>query len=77
MIYTDIFNIKHENAKVVDTHNSFNRIFVIENTNGVRYTCLRENAPVMPKSATHFKTLRSKNAPLNYLSPYFTGKRVK
>ncbi|WP_261910493.1 hypothetical protein [Lentilactobacillus hilgardii] len=79
LIYTDIFSIKHKDAKVINTKNDFNRIFVIEDKNGVRYTCLKQNAetPVKTKWAGKFKPLNPKLAPLNYLTPYFTGRRTK
>jgi hypothetical protein len=77
LIYTDIFSIKHKDARVINTKNDFNRIFVIEDKNGVRYTCLKPDAQKMPKMTSHFKTLKAKSAPLNYLTPYFTGKRTK
>lgn len=77
MTYTDIFNIKHSNARVINTQNDFKRIFVIEDVNGIRYTCLKPNAPQAPKAISHFKSLDPKNAPLNYLTPYFTGKRIE
>ncbi|GHP13029.1 hypothetical protein YK48G_04540 [Lentilactobacillus fungorum] len=75
MSYIDIFNIKHENAKIVNTRNDFNRIFIIEDTNGVRYACLKTDAPEATKTINHFKPLKPECAPLNYLTPYFTGKR--
>ncbi|KAL3946156.1 hypothetical protein B2D45_14850 [Lactobacillus hilgardii] len=74
---TDIFNIKHKDARVVNTKNDFKRIFIIEDKNGVRYTCLKPDAQKMPKMSSHFKTLNPKYAPVNYLTPYFTGKRTK
>lgn len=77
MNYIDIFNIKHENARVINTKDDFNRIFIIEDKNGVRYTCLKPDAKKVPKISSHFKTLNSKLAPINYLTPYFTGKRTK
>lgn len=63
--------------RVINTKNDFNRIFVIEDKNGIRYTCLKPDAQKMPKMTSHFKTLKAKSAPLNYLTPYFTGKRTK
>ncbi|EEI25732.1 hypothetical protein HMPREF0519_0177, partial [Lentilactobacillus hilgardii DSM 20176 = ATCC 8290] len=53
--------------------------FNIKHKNGVQYTCLKQNAdtPVKAKWSGKFKPLNPKLAPLNYLTPYFNGRRAK
>lgn len=75
MNFTDIFGIKHKNSQVIDTTNQFKRVFVIQDSNGVRYTCLKPNAPKNLNRYTHFKQQDPKCAPKNYLTPYFDGSR--
>ncbi len=44
-IYTDVYNIKHDNCKIVNTLHSFQRIFIIEDAHSSRFTCLKDDPP--------------------------------
>jgi len=63
MDFVDVFNVKHENCKIVETRNEFNRIFIIENEQGERFTCLKENAPIGKKFGGHWKHANPQDSP--------------
>nr|WP_253954720.1 MULTISPECIES: hypothetical protein [Lactiplantibacillus] len=50
-VYTDVFNIQHTDCTVVDTINEFSRIFIIQDKNGSRFTCLKDDAKPAKKEA--------------------------
>ncbi|QCZ53532.1 hypothetical protein UCCLBBS449_1597 [Levilactobacillus brevis] len=30
MVFTDVFNVKHDDCKIIQTQNDFKRVFIIE-----------------------------------------------
>lgn len=64
MTYTDIFNVTHDDCKIVQTQNDFKRIFIIENKQGVRFTCVKEDAPKSPKVSDHWKHANPDDSPM-------------
>ncbi len=37
MFFTDVFNVMHDDCKIIQTQNDFKRVFIIENEQGVRF----------------------------------------
>ncbi|KWT46806.1 hypothetical protein EFS21_08315 [Levilactobacillus brevis] len=63
MVFTDIFNVKHDDCKIIQTQNDFKRVFIIENEQGVRFTCLKDDAPRSSKIHDHWKHAKPSDSP--------------
>ena len=70
LVYKDVFGIDHEDCHIVQTRHEFNRIFIIENEVGSRFTCIKKDAPLEKKMSGHWKYAKASDAPKNYAVPY-------
>ncbi|MCT3215860.1 hypothetical protein [Lactiplantibacillus plantarum] len=70
LVYKDVFGIDHNDCHIVQTRHEFNRIFIIENEVGSRFTCIKDDAPLEKKMSGHWKYAKASDAPKNYAVPY-------
>lgn len=64
--FTDVFGITHDDCTVVKTLNDYERIFLIEDPDQIRYVAIKENAPKKSKLTIHWEPGNPKNIPDNY-----------
>lgn len=64
--FTDVFGITHDDCTVVKTLNNYQRIFLIEDHDHIRYVAVKDNAPKNSKLTIHWKPGHAKNIPDNY-----------
>ncbi|MBU7463296.1 hypothetical protein [Lactiplantibacillus pentosus] len=76
-VYTDVFNIQHTDCTVVDTINEFSRIFIIQDKNDSRFTCLKDDAKPAKKGSGHWTSASPEDAPQDYAVPYRSRKRQR
>ena len=70
LVYKDVFGIDHNDCHIVQTRHEFNRIFIIENEVGSRFTSIKDDAPIEKKMSGHWNNAKASYSHKNYAVPY-------
>lgn len=65
-MFSELLIITHDDCTIVKTLNDYQRIFLIEDREHIRYVVIKENAPKNSKLTIHWEHGNAKNIPDNY-----------